>query len=105
MRSCGPTALPPNHSRTTFMYHNDITMNIFNGTAIMNEGFNLLHPIAVIQTPTTPPLKLHDVIASNITNRKLLLDELHIVCAKLKLSIDESCETVKLPDVIAAVQT
>jgi hypothetical protein len=62
-----------------FLYHNNITVNVCDGSAIdMTLNFNLLHPVA---PPVHKPIvKLRDVISTNIANRKLLLKELKEIC-------------------------
>ncbi|KAF8226263.1 hypothetical protein L208DRAFT_1302578, partial [Tricholoma matsutake] len=71
-----------------FMHHNDITVNIQNGSALDNYAlFDLLHP-----TPPTlpvPKLKLKETIAINVENHKCLMDELHTVCTHIRPLIKE----------------
>jgi len=85
------------------MYHNNVTINVHNGTAINNKDFDLLHPSAPVK-PWLPAPKLWKVIATNVKSQKLLFKELSEVCKKQQLIIDASCDPVKPVDLVTAVQ-
>jgi len=70
-----------------FLHHNNVTVNVRDGSAIdMTANFDLLHPVA---PPIHKPIvKLRDVIMTNIANRKLLLKELKEICAVRQPLVD-----------------
>ena len=84
------------------MHHNDITVNIRNGSTLNNYAlFDLLHP-----TPCSvpvPKLKLKEDIAINIENHRCLMDKLHAVCARIKPLVDARCEKVSGVNLVATV--
>jgi hypothetical protein len=77
-----------------FLHHNNITVNVRDGTAIdMTTNFDLLHPVA---PPVHKPIvKLRELIATNVANQKLLLKELNKICIWCQVAIDASCDPVK----------
>ena len=86
------------------MYHNNITVNVLDGSVLTSNGFDLLHPTA--PTPSSVPLpKLQKMIATNIANRRSLVDELCTVCATRRHIVDAARELVRQLDIVAAVCT
>jgi hypothetical protein len=86
-----------------FMHHNDITVNVRNGSAVDNYAlFDLLHPTP--RPVPVPKLKLKEDIAINVENCRHLMDELHTVCARIKPLVDARCEKVSGVNLVAAVR-
>ena len=82
-----------------FLHHNNITVNIREG---MTVNFDLLHPVA---PPVHKPIqKLWDVIADNVANRKLLLNELNEMCTWWRPIVDASCKPVNGINIVTAIR-
>ena len=97
-----PGLCDPSILGLSFLHRNNIMVNGRDSSAIdMTLNFDLLHPVA---PPVHKPImKLRDIIKTNVSNRKLLVNELKEMCAVRQPLIDARCEHVNSFNVIAAI--
>lgn len=85
-----------------FMYHNNVTVNVHEQTAINSKGFDLLHPSLPMKPWALAPT-LCEVVVKNVEHRKLLLAELHETCNKCRPLVDAMCKPVIGVDVVSLI--
>jgi hypothetical protein len=86
-----------------FLHHNNVMVNVRDSTATdMTANFDLLHPVA--PPVHKPKVKLREIIATNMANRKLLLKELNEMCIWHRVTVDASCEPVKGIDIVTTIR-